>query len=254
VKHIYLHIGTHKTGSTSIQTFLQKESKLLNEKGFDFYQGFHNKKNHIELFLSTMREGRDSFAKEKFDIENAENYFCKTKNFVHQCINQSKYDKIIFSTEGLSLLRFTDELTKLKELLKSEENKITIILYLRKESDFLDSYKKQIKKRTRSFSDNPSSVYYVKDDTWLTDYSTLKKSYSDAFDEENLVIIDYDKETITNNNVLPSFLLALGIQDYPDHVIGKYFKNVTNDPKKASNKEKSYLMGFINKVRSVLKN
>jgi hypothetical protein len=246
MKHIYLHIGTHKTGTTSIQSFLQKESKLLSDNGFKFYDGIHLKNNHVELFLAVMNESRDSFSRDKFNIGDQNEYLNIVTEKVQSFITDTTSPKLILSTEGLSLLRFPAEFDKLKSILQAERNKISVILYLRNKADFLESYKKQIKKRDRSFSENPKSVYYVENDTWLIDYDDLVNKYSDAFGRENLIILDYDLEVKNHNNVLNSFLNSIGITEYPHHILVKYYKNVTG---KNLKKKESILSKILNKIK-----
>lgn len=55
IKTIYLHIGTHKTGTTSIQNYLQDNIELLPASGIDFYQGFYIDNNHVEINLAALK-------------------------------------------------------------------------------------------------------------------------------------------------------------------------------------------------------
>ena len=65
MKKIFLHIGTHKTGSTSIQNYLFEHEEQLRLDGIALYRGVYKKHNHIELYLGSMRYDRDSIAKQK---------------------------------------------------------------------------------------------------------------------------------------------------------------------------------------------
>lgn len=250
MKNIYLHIGTHKTGSTAIQAFLQKESKLLNSKGYEFYNGYHLKKNHVELFLSSMRENRDSFSKEKFNIGKQSEYIKTIREKVLLFIKKSDKQNLILSTEGLSLLRYEDELDILRSIIDADNNNVTLILYTRDKKGYMESYKKQIKKNNRPFSNDPESVFYVEQDSWLIDYSSLKEAYANAFGSENLICIDYDIEMKIHGNVLPSFLKSVGCTNYPKGTLNKYFKNVSNG-KSTSSKKKATIIGkIINRLKS----
>ena len=59
-----VHIGTHKTGSTSLQRWLFQNKDLLKSKGYQLYEGAYILDNHIELYLAAMRYERDSFGKQ----------------------------------------------------------------------------------------------------------------------------------------------------------------------------------------------
>jgi hypothetical protein len=142
VKKLYLHIGTHKTGSTSIQHFLLHHACSLRERGIAFYRGQYRETNHIELYLASLRYERDSFAKQrfgkslKFDPDFTRDVAHSVQHFLRSCPEP----QVVFSTEGLSLLRHDDEIDRLKSVLGSESTNATIILYLRNKTDFLRSY------------------------------------------------------------------------------------------------------------------
>jgi hypothetical protein len=93
------------------------------------------------------------------------------------------------------LLRYDDEVERLKTLLGPSAKNNTIILYLRDKADFLASYTRQllsIKGRVPSV-DSRSSLY-VEKDAWLTDYETLIKIFEKGFGSPRVKVIDYDAE------------------------------------------------------------
>jgi len=142
-KRIILHIGLHRTGSTSLQQFLADNLQQLRAKGCDVYRGQLEPNNHIELFLAAIRDDRDSFAKQKYGITTSEKYLNSVKKRVSAFVKNSPCDTIILTTEGLSLLRYPDELERLKTILDADNHDITVILVLRNRLDYLHSYKQQ---------------------------------------------------------------------------------------------------------------
>ena len=46
-KKLYLHIGTYKTGSTSIQQFSSDHSEYFRRQGIAFYRGQFDACNHV---------------------------------------------------------------------------------------------------------------------------------------------------------------------------------------------------------------
>jgi len=225
-KNLFLHIGTHKTGSTSIQHFLKDHIAELKNRDFDLYRGNIKSTNHIEIYLSSMRPLRDSFAKQKFKI-NIDNQFVEdTAQRVQHFIATSRFSNIVFTAEGLSLLRFRDEIERLRYVLGADSHDITIILITREPVEFLESLKKQILKvPNRALSRDPESVFYVEPDSWLADFTTLKSLYIDGFGRSSLVNIDYDYALERDGNILPSFLEVLGLDSADFSDAGKYWKN-----------------------------
>ena len=62
-----VHIGTHRTGTTSLQGFLGAADRtLLRPQGFRYYSGIHQGAGHVELHMAAMREGRSSPARRSF--------------------------------------------------------------------------------------------------------------------------------------------------------------------------------------------
>ncbi len=211
---IFVHIGTHKTGSKSIRQMLADNRVVLMNRGFSVYTGNLRPNNHIEIHLASLRLQRDSFAKlNRPDVVVDENYRQKTMSEVRSFLENAS-ENVIISSEGLCWLRFDDETERLQKMLSQRGDQIKLILYLRDKSDFLRSYQAQINKKPgRKISDQRDSVLYVQPDTWLTDYDALVSTFERRFGKENLTVLDYDDELARMGSVIPSFLQVLGLQD-----------------------------------------
>lgn len=208
---LYLHIGTHKTGSTSLQRWLNQQRNWLQQQGKQYYRGLHFPNNHIECYLAAMRLNRESFARQaigQFEV----NYYSEVKQRLAAFAAETPFLDKIISTEGLSLLRFEDELVLLKDLLSSFGSDIKIILYLRDKVRYLASYRAQLaKKPGRVPSSDYWSALYVEEDTWLTDYDALITAYATAFGRDNIIVIDYDAQMAEHGDIIPAFIKALGL-------------------------------------------
>lgn len=215
MKRIFLHIGTHKTGSTSLQRWLREHENLLLDNGYRLFHSQHTRDNHVELYLASMRYERDSFAKQSMtDIKFDENYTAMVSGRVKEFLSSSEQEKAIFTTEGLSLLRHKDELQRLGEILADESASITIIVFLRDASDYLTSYRAQLlRKIGRKPSRDYWSALYVEDDTWLTDYEGLLDAYSSEFGHDSVQVIDYDEQMRSKGNIIPAFLDAIELDE-----------------------------------------
>jgi hypothetical protein len=191
-RQIILHIGTHKTGTTSLQAALGENRQALKKQGSEYYTGSFTPNNHTELFLSTIRENTTTFAGQKHNISNKHELYEKTKDELHTFISKSNSPTLIFSAEGMSYLRTEQECNALKNLFPSDITDFKVIVVLRDKNEFLESYRKMIEKHpNRKVSKNPNSGFYVENDTWLIDFEMLIKIYKKTF--ENIVIIPYQK-------------------------------------------------------------
>lgn len=211
---IYLHIGVHKTGSSSIQKCLGQNIDFLKEQGFDFFQGIlRNPNNHTELHMATMRYERDSFGRYGYNDLICDGDFTeRVRDNVQNFLKRSTCRHQIFTNEGLSWIRYPDEIERLKRLFYGYEDQLEIIIYLRDREDFKRSYKNQIKhKLKRQFSQNVDSVLYIEDDSWVFNHDDCLRLFKDAFSKTNVTCLSYDEEMENTSNIIPSFLLELGI-------------------------------------------
>jgi hypothetical protein len=229
-KTLFLHIGTYKTGTTSLQRFVLDQSDELRRHGIALYRGQIRASNHIELHLAALRYDRDSFAKlghsqhVKFDVAYTQQIARRVQSF----LNSVPEPCALFSSEGLSLLRYDDEIERLRTILDAHNREVRVVLYLRNKADFLRSYASQIlKQEGRKPSHDKRSALYVGSDTWLTDYDSLIAAYQRGFGAGNLTIIDYDAEMQRVGNVIPSFLKVLGVQAGDKMDPSSYFLNTT---------------------------
>ncbi|CAM5217460.1 hypothetical protein [Alishewanella longhuensis] len=215
---LYLHIGTHKTGSTSLQHWLNQQRPWLKQQGLHLYRGIFTPSNHTECYLAAMRLDRDSFSRQARGPFAADFYSQVKQRLAAFATKNPHLDKII-TTEGLALLRFEDELVLLKDLLSPFGADIKVIVYLRNKQDFLASYRAQLKKKAGRQPATAKafwSALYVEDDTWLTDYDSLISAYANAFGRENICIIDYDAQMAEHGDIIPAFVQALGLPLTPD--------------------------------------
>lgn len=211
-KRIYLHIGTHKTGSTSIQRCCFDHRDVLAEHGIAFAFAERQRIIHNNLYLAAMRPERDSFAKLKSEQVIGPDYVADVEKEWHEHLSELVTPGVLMTSEGLGLLRFDDEIERLRRIVRAEAHEVRVIVYLRNKSDFLRSYTRQIRKRPgREPSDDPSSCLYVEPDSWLVDYERLLEVYRRGFGERNVRVIDYDEQVASVGSVVPSFLEALGI-------------------------------------------
>ncbi len=133
---IVLHIGTEKTGTTSIQEFLNLNHILLMSQGFYFLQSPGNKNNR-KLPAALLRPDRfDDYhhthfiktrkAKLKFEKQVVQAFIEEIKNLpegIHTVIASSEHFH--------SRLIYKDELEKLQSLLSPYFDSIKIIAYIR---------------------------------------------------------------------------------------------------------------------------
>jgi len=252
-KQLILHIGTHKTGSTSLQRFLVDHAAALGRHGIALYRGQLREDNHVELHLAALRYDRDTFRKQfnNAGITFDERFTQQVAERVQHFIRARPEPRILFTSEGLSWLRHDDEIDRLRIILDIGNHEATVIVYLRNKAEFLRSYIHQLYKvQGRGPAREYWSTRYIEPDTWLVDYEALIKLYQKAFGANNVIVIDYDEALDKESNIIPSFLRVLDV-DPNQFDFASYFLNTT-DP--ANQRKPPRSKPWIARLRNPLMN
>jgi hypothetical protein len=223
-ERVVLHVGTHKTGSTSIQQFLQDHDEtLLAAAGVHYPDGFLIPSLHSDLPLLAIRPDRTWPARIRFPETLRPSWQAAAAAHVRAQVTSSSTAALVYSHEDLSYVRFDDELERLRDLF--EGCRVEVVVYLREPATFLHSYRTQLETSGFELSDDPSSFAYVEADSWLVDHDALVACYGRAFGERHVRVLDYDEAVRADGSVIPSFAAALGIDRRALPSLDAYFLN-----------------------------
>lgn len=199
---IYLHIGTHKTGTSSIQSFFYSNEKLLRREKL-LYPLFS--KNHSGPLCSAVKDNpltyfyykkHKNFTNSKIIDENE-----RIKSEIRKNVTEKKYNNIIFSGEELSFLSLS-EVYRLKELLSKTHHEIKIIIYKRDSEDyFLSAFQQHLKAGLsyREIKRNPPK--YIFEEAY--------KNFSTVFKTSNIIVRDFNS---CKNDVVSDFIKTLALK------------------------------------------
>jgi len=215
----FLHIGTEKTGTTTLQNFLYKNRSILLENGI-LYPTTPGKLNHIDLVAcSAQLDNWQDIRSRLYGLDYSK--FLKFKdaasyrqNFLEKLeeeIAQVPADKIIFSSEHLSSRLYSkEEVEALRQTLSELFQEISIIIYLRRQDDLLVSaYSTKVicDGRTEPISElpDPETVnnYY--------DYKNILDKWESVFGRENIIVRRFAKQNLVENNLMKDFVDAAQI-------------------------------------------
>lgn len=179
---MYIHIGTHKTGTTAIQDFLSLNKKVLSKKRILFPQ----------------KSRRDYW--EKFDGHYVITP-SKATNFVKLAkICHIKCKHVIVSSETFSLI---NDVSVIGNLFKNTN--VKIICYLRRQDELQQSmYNQSVK--AGYFED--IAAY----DEYPLDYWVLLNRWANAFGKNNIIVRIYDKQQLKNNSLIEDFLEIFNLE------------------------------------------
>ncbi len=231
MRTIYLHIGLHKTGTTSLQRFLGDQADWLRANG-KIYPNLTNQfgaHTHFGLNIYALDEDRDSPAILRFRAHGRSipEYKIRFREYLNQRLDAEPDLDFILSNEGLSYVRRPEEIARLGRLFSG--TRVLVVLCLREPAGYLASYKKELAKTGIPESADPASSFYCGEDTWLLDYDALIDAYARGFGTENLRYVDYDHEMRKNGNVIPAMLRQFDLDLASAQNLGDYRLNQTTD-------------------------
>ncbi len=210
---IFLHIGIAKTGTTSLQSFLSSNPKLLRKHGF-FYPKSPGQKNHTDLANFAQDDDKldDELRKlEGITDKNSLDQFRSSfeSRFIRE-VTKAKSKKIVLSNEHCwNKLNSSSEIARLHRLLRQISNNIKVVVYLRRQDDLLVSaFSTAIKAgRTKKFGiPDPH--------TGRNQYNFYKllDLWGNVLGDDNIVVKRFDRNTLTQGNIVADFLDTIGLK------------------------------------------
>ncbi len=211
---VTLHIGTEKTGTTSIQNALDRDRAALAAHGI-LYPRLFGSSNHMEIAVAAM----DSDAGDelqmielgKQDCSHPE-YVARLKSRLREERDAGSFHHIVLSNEHChSRLRHLDAVRRIVDLVDVPPEDFEIIVYLRRQDRLAVSlYSTRLKLGGQGGVFPPirsgTLPHYF-------DFFRLLSLYSEVFGPERLRVRLYDRERLEGGDVVSDFyrLAQLGI-------------------------------------------
>ncbi|MEQ8757964.1 MAG: hypothetical protein RID09_31210 [Coleofasciculus sp. G1-WW12-02] len=185
---VYLHIGTHKTGTSAIQKLLLNNREQLLSKG---------------LFLPLSKGSHHKLIQKN---DNDKDYGLNAEKWeaLLQEIRSQESNNIVISSEDFFRLD-SGLIPKLKDYLSNYETKI--IVYLRRQDNYLISLYCQAVKTAHHWD---SLNQHILDNKYYADYYQRLEPWKQAFGKENLIVRVYEKDQLSNG-LFNDFLKSIHI-------------------------------------------
>ena len=203
MRRVILHVGIHKTGTTSIQGFLDKNWEVLKENNVlyplagrqETYQKNHV--SHHKLAWSVV-----SWYSNKYKFNKSDEYW----TIMNHEIEKENPELIILSSEFF-WRALIEEIKQIKSYL--ERYDVQVLLYFRNPLDYaVSGYKQDIKtgKTTQDF------YAYVKERTWQYDFDATITRWQSVFGKNAIKIRIFEK---VKSNLIEDFVKLVGIDKFP---------------------------------------
>lgn len=218
MKTLYLHIGTPKTGTTSIQEFMVCNREALQQHGIcypDIQKKFANispNRNGHFLVCRLWEGDQRNKTKEKETLE-------KGMQIIKEAFE--KYDTVVLSDEHLwwATSSHRKGLWKyLKNQAASGKFQIKIICYLRRQDDYISSHWNQFVKNNVNHSGWEEHVErFLENGIERMDYAEKLESLIQTFGEGNVVIRRFVPKEFYGRSIYKDFMYALGAEWYEEY-------------------------------------
>ena len=213
MKTLFLHIGMMKTGTTAIQRFLSLNQDKLLEQGIIYrhmpyeYPSAHRDRNG-HFLVKKLYDSEGNFQKEKFHERRREGLELVASWF-------EEGDTVILSDEviwNVLSRKKRNFLPKLVNFAREHDFTVKVIVYLRRQDEFVDSLYRQWIKMGHTSLDWPAFLEDIPNKICL-DYEKGLKKIEKSVGEENLIVRRYEKGKLmgAEQSIYSDFMSVVGV-------------------------------------------
>ncbi len=204
MRRVFVHIGTHKTGTTAFQQYMARAVI----PGVSYFSAQEPEQHALPL-LAVRRELTLPI-RSKYPDWTLDECLTSVRSAVDEFL-AAQNETTWFSNEALSLVRTTEEAVRLRDVVGDA----TIVVSLRDPESFLASWRSQLQKMgLASSSPYKTSLMNTEPDSWLVDYDRLISTYEKVF--SCVRTVRYEEAMERNGSIIPALLAVSGVNDLPD--------------------------------------
>ncbi len=202
---IYLHIGTHKTGTTTIQELYFENRKLIAEEVGIFYPCLDSNHGNFLRLVFEQEEGATLRAWFPSELSMpSQEVRDSTLKKLEKELDDTKCRQALFSGEWLSLMR-PEEIHAFRNWLLTYTQDIVVLTFVRNPRDWFESSISQIMKYGMTLDESVARI------SRRVGFKELIGRWRDAFGAENVRVFDMDGLKKEPGGLLGGFHAELGI-------------------------------------------
>lgn len=198
---IYIHIGVHKTGTTSIQQTMYKNSDELLARGINYLPIERNHGFLLSLLSDKPHEEPINIRRHLDTPEKTASYNASNMQQLTELLSKNRSPKILISSEGLSGIS-QEAVRRLKQIFDPYAGAYRVVAYVRDPYEYANSAALQRLKSGFTLAD-PGPVP-------LPHYRRKIENYIRLFGRDNVDIRIFDPAHFVGGDLISDFLVALG--------------------------------------------
>lgn len=219
---LILHIGSQKTGTTSIQVFLKNNPSLLDDNKINFIRSGRTNIAHNSM-LQYIRAGKGQQI---------------GRNIVGEMLRQPDHTHVLSSEMFFrgGIADFFEQ--HFPENIRANTR---VLVYLRRQDKYIEAMYKQKLKNGR-FLGSPEAYRRKKGQV---NYLSVLERYGNVFGVENIDVRPFERTHFPNGDIIRDVAALLGITNLEDHAIETGTANAT------LSREVSALLGLMSQSTDV---
>lgn len=215
---VYLHIGTGKTGTTSIQTFLELNREALQKQGIIFPQS-PGRRNHRRLTMYALNDGIVDNSRRSRGLLQPEQltHFREEfrRRFREEAATWRGAKAIVMSSEQMTRLKRPGEIARLRSLIDFAAQ-VKIIVYFRRQDDYFLSEYSQLVKGGQSITVDQA---LNRQNMQVYNYDVFARNWANEFGRENIVVRPFERQQLTEGDVVRDFVSVVGIDPAAEYQV-----------------------------------
>lgn len=206
-RRLWLHIGSHKTGTTTAQDTFRFNRKLLAGRGLGFAHGTGVSRLHE--YLSTIDAAH--FLPQGFHVIDPQAFAAH--------VAEAKGDTVFASSENFSFFFAIGPIAALAAALRAHFDEVRILAYIRRQDRHAISHHQEGARPDRP----PEGALWGHSLTALPEPQPLQRLYLDynarlalweeIFGVENVTVRMYERAHLKNRDIVADILSVLGVSD-----------------------------------------
>lgn len=216
MKTLYLHVGTTKTATSSIQRFLEENRTVLEKYGYCFPDSLH-------VYPEANRRRNAHFLIGKVNDENGVEDKQKEEEYLEEGLQQIRtafqtYDNVILTDESIWYALSYSKKSLLRELKKEadkQQYQIKVIVYLRRQDALLISrWNQEVKQNFTSAAVMTCEEYVAvseKKENKIFYYAKKLDEIADVIGKDHLIVRRFSPESWKDRSIIHDFMHEIGL-------------------------------------------